>query len=361
MNKAIAVAAVGMAILVSAGFLNQSIANTIDEVDIADDLTAAEFAKSYKVLAVRDAISRCRSGNFKEAVPVLEQYAKAKDVGATYVLAKLYLDGLGVKKSRDRAIDLLLNNVEGGHPPSMVQLGLLNETDSPAQAVQFYKMASAEGEIVAHVKLGLIMENGTLGTSPNPTLAFKYFEKALKTNSPAGMFHVARCHDQGIGTPANPLEATRLFRRAALAGIPAANTLMARRYFEGSGVESDPVAAVGWLLRGSQAGSTEAMVLLGQRYENGDAIGKDLNRAGQLYSAAAKLNDPTGRFLLARMYYSGNGTKADPVRAFVLLEGAQSYPKAKELFDKLSKELSPDQIAAANQKIADAKAKKTKK
>ena len=92
---------------------------------------------------------------------------------------------------------------------------------------------------------------------------------------------------------------------------------MARRYFEGKGVEADPVAAVGWLMRGSRAGSTEAMILLGQRFEMGDLMGKDINRAGQLYSTAAKLNDPVGGYHLAMLYLNGTGTKPDPVRAYV--------------------------------------------
>jgi len=358
MNKTIRFSVFGLVVLITAVCGSQIIADVPDKV--VNDATAADYAKNYKVVAVRNAIAKCRQGKYEEAVPVLETYAKANDVGATYILAKLCLEGLGVPKSRERTLELLTKNVEDGHAPSMVQLGQLKEDDTPAEALQLYKMASAAGDMNAHVKLGLIMETGKLGARPNPKLAFKYFEKSFKANSPIGMYHVARCYDSGLGVSPNAIEATRLFRSAAMFGIPRANTLMAQRYFEGKGVEPDPVAAVGWLLRGAQAGSTEAMVLLGQRYENGDVIAQDFNRAGQLYSDAAKLNDPTGRYLLARMYLRGTGTKADPVRAYVLLEGAQSLPRAKALFEKLSNELSPSQLTLAQQKIADAKANEAK-
>ena len=148
-----------------------------------------------------------------------------------------------------------------------------------------------------------------------------------------------------------------MFKSAALAGVVSAQVTMSKRYFEGKGVEPDPVAAFGWLTRAAQSGSSEAMVLLGQRYELGDVIGQDLNVAGKLYSAAAKKGDPTGRYHLALLYLNGLGTDKDPVRAYVLLEAAQSLPKAKEKFEELAKQLSPVQVSDAKKKIAEGKGK----
>ncbi len=129
---------------------------------------------------------------------------------------------------------------------------------------------------------------------------------------------------------------------------------MARRYFEGKGIEADPIAALGWLTRGAQKGSPEAMVLLGERYELGDILDKDLNRAGELFSKAAQLGDPAGTYKLAMLYLNGTGTKPAPVRAYVLLSGAQSLPKAKEAFDQHASQLSPEQLAFAKKKIDEA-------
>ena len=318
------------------------------------DATTTELASSYNVVPVREAIAECRNGNFAEAVPVLKKYAAKSDVAATYVLAALYLGGTGVEKSEEQAIELLGKNVAGGHTPSMVRLAKLKQKQSPAVALQLYKQAAAGSNPLAQLELGRIFESGLLGSRANPKLAFKYYEKAHKNKHVLGTYHMARCYDTGVGVSPNALESTRLFRQAATAGAGSANTVMARRYFEGKGVEADPVAAVGWLLRGTQAGSAEAMVLLGQRYEAGDVIGKDLNRAGQLYSAAAKLNDPVGRYQLAQLYLNGTGTKKDPVRAFVLLEGATSYPKAVEQLAQLTKALSKEQLELARKKIAEA-------
>ena len=325
-----------------------------DVSGLARDTTTKKLAATYTVVPVREAIAECLADKFDKAVPVLKKYAGESDVAATYVLANLYLDGTGVEKSKEQATELLGQNVAAGHTPSMVRLAKLKEEQSPAEALQLYKQAAAGDDPVAQLKLGGIFETGLLGSRANPKLAFKYYEKAHQNDHVLGTFQMARCYDTGIGVSPNALESTRLFRQAAMAGAGVANTVMARRYFEGKGVEVDPVAAVGWLLRGTQAGSAEAMVLLGQRYETGDAIGRDLNQAGQLYSAAAKLNDPVGRYQLAQLYLNGTGTKPDPVRAFVLLEGAKSYPKAVEQLAKLTKSLSKEQLELARKKIAEA-------
>jgi len=110
-------------------------------------------------------------------------------------------------------------------------------------------------------------------------------------------------------------------------------------------------------MRGAQAGSTEAMVLLGQRFEAGDVMGRDMNRAGQLYSNAARLNDPVGRYHLAMVFLNGVGVAPDPVRAYVLLDGSKGYPKAVEKLEELSKTLSEEQLELARKKIEQAAAR----
>lgn len=327
---------------------------------LTTDVTTREYATSYEVVEVREAIANCRKGKFPLGLSILKQYSQEEDIAATYVLANLHYYGIGVEKAESLAIKMLGRNVAEDHYPSMIRLGEIKEEQSPAEAMQLYKRASAGNDGAANLKLGGIFEKGLLGNRANPKLAFKYYNKAHEGKDVMGTFHVARCYDTGVGVSPNAIESTRLFREAAMSGAGLANAVMARRYYEGKGVEADPVAAVGWLTRGTQAGSTEAMVLLGQRYEAGDVLGKDIRRAGQLYSNAARLNDPVGRYHLALLYLNGTGTRPDPVRAYVLLDGAKGYPKAVEQLESLSKTLSEEQLAAAREQI-EAMAKKLKK
>ena len=111
--------------------------------DIVDKLSPGQYeslellrlATEHKVTVVREAIGKCREGKYAEAVPVLVKYANERDVGATFVLAKLYLDGLGVEKSQETALKLFQVNADGGHAPSMLVLGRMKEADAPAEAL----------------------------------------------------------------------------------------------------------------------------------------------------------------------------------------------------------------------------------
>ena len=322
-------------------------------VSLANDSTTLSLSRNYTVKEVRTAIEFVREGDYEKAVPTLLEYAQKGDTGATYVLGKLYANGLGVDASATEAAKLFTANSANGHAPSMMALAGLKQSSNPAEALYLIKQADGAGDLAATAQLGKIYENGALGVAKNPKHAFKYYQRASDEGVPIAKFHLARLYDNGIGVSANEVQSTRLYRQAALSGVAVANAVMARRYFEGKGLESDPIAGVGWLTRGAQLGSSDAMVVLGERYELGDTLKQDLNMAGRLYSQAAKMGDPAGIYKLATFYLKGLGTKPDPVRAYVLLSNpqVQVLPKAKALFDKLETQLSPTQLATARKKL----------
>ena len=302
-------------------------------------------------MKVRTAIEAARKGEYRDSLPVLREYAEQGDVGASYVLGKLYALGLGVETSVEMAEKLLLANAENEHTPSMLALAQIKFTTAPSESLLLIRQAASLGDTVAITELGSVFESGKLGVQKNLDRAFTYYEKASESGSPFGDFHLARFYDQGLGVSANEVLATRLYRKAAMNGVVAANAVMAKRYLEGKGLEADPIAAIGWLTRGAQNGLAEAMVILGSQYEAGETVIQDFNRAGQLYSQAAKLGDSAGTFRLAMMYLNGKGVKADPVRAYVLLTGAQALPDAKEALKRLKSSLSASQLKLAEQQV----------
>jgi len=322
-----------------------------DEVAISGDSTTMSLSKNYTILEVRQAIERVREGNYAEAVPILQKYAANRDIGATYVLGKLYVHGLGVEASTLAATKLFTANAEDGHTPSMMALAQINQKTRPGISLYMIKQAATAGDLFALTELGKVYEKGILGVQQNPRQAFNYYQEASNSGNPLGDYHLGRFYDQGIGVSANEVESTRFYRKAALGGIVDANAMMAKRYFEGKGLDSDPIAAIGWLTRGAQNGSTESMVVLGERYEMGDTLKQDLNRAGQLFSQAAKMGNPAGAYKLAMMYQNGTGTKADPVRAYVLLSGAQTLPKAQAAMTELKSRLTLKQMEEAQKQI----------
>lgn len=336
-----------------------SLPESNNSVKTGVEATLGVLATTHSIAEVKEAIEAVRQGKYADAVPVLQKHARRSDIGATFVLAKLHQTGLGVEKSEETAAEYLQANADSGHAPSLLALGEIREKSNPAEAINLYKKAAAKGDSTGNLKLGIIFEHGLLGKKATPKLAFSNYEKAAKAENPVGYFNLARCYDQGIGTSPNELLATRTFLKSAMKGYPAAQVNMARRYYQGKGLEKDPIAAFGWLSLASQSGSSEAMVLLGRRYEAGDIISQNLGLAGQLYSRAAKLGDPTGRYYLALLYANGKGTKQDLVRAYILLhDSAKSLPIAKEALEKLKPNLSDAQKEEVKKKIAEAEAKK---
>ena len=322
------------------------------EASITGDGTIQSLAQNHAVPKVREAIEAVNKGDYAKAMPVLQEFAKKDDVGATYVLGRLHNYGLGVEASIEKATELFMANAESGHTPSMMALAAIKQSSKPAEAIYFVKQAASAGDVAAMVQLGSIYETGKLGVTENPKQAFNYFKEASELGNPFGDYHLARCYDLGIGVSANEVQSTRLYRKAAFGGVVDANSIMAKRYFEGKGLEADPIAAIGWLTRGAQNGSAEAMVVLGERYAKGDTLKQDINRAGQLFSQAAKMGNPTGTYKLGMMFLNGTGTKSDPVRAYVLLSGAPTHPEAQQQLQSLKRFLTPDQLKSAQEQVA---------
>ena len=330
-------------------------AASIADTEISNDYYIAKMVEAELADGLRDAIVQCRSGKLKQAIPVLQKFSQSGNPDANYILAKIYAEGSVAGKSVNESEKILRENVAAGHLPSMVALGDLVKEQSPVETLQLYKVAQSKGDVVAAIRLGDVYSKGGLpNTRVNPRLAVRFFEAAAEQKSGYAMYRLGNFYAEGKGVSPNELEAGRLFRESALAGFPAANTKMAERYLNGVGVQADPVAAIGWLTRGAQGGDTEAMVRLGQIYQEGKLIKEDLNVAGQLYSTAAKAGDPVGKYQLATLYYYGLGAQPDAVRAYVLLNSAQGFPAAQKMFLRIQKELTPEQLRFANEKIAQA-------
>lgn len=79
------------------------------------------------------------------------------------------------------------------------------------------------------------------------------------------------------------------------------------------------------------------------------------DKALQAWSPLAKGGDASAQFNMGVMYYKGNGVARDPVRAFVWFarSAANGGPLADEMLGKLSAELSPGQLAQAQQILHD--------
>lgn len=185
-------------------------------------------------------------------------------------------------------------------------------------------------------------------------------------------------------------------RSKAESGNPEAEAQLAQLYAKGEGVTNSYVEAAKWFRRAVEQGNSAGQLGLGELYEAGQGVPKDLDQAVKLYRQAAEQGNADGQYTLAFMYESGRGVRQDHVEAanwfrlaaeqgmalaqydlgqrynlgvgvvvdraealkWLTLAAAHGQTDAAALRDKLKRELTREQLAEADHRVAAFAAKK---
>jgi hypothetical protein len=100
----------------------------------------------------------------------------------------------------------------------------------------------------------------------------------------------------------------------------------------------------------ADGGKAEAQSLLGLMHFFGQGVPQNYPMALHWLHLAAAQGEPKAQFKLGAMHANGQGVKRDYVRAamWFIVASKSAHPKAQKELGKVSAELSPAQIAAAN-------------
>jgi len=133
------------------------------------------------------------------------------------------------------------------------------------QAVEWYKMAAAQGYVPAQINLGWMLSNGR-GVEKDDRQALEWYRKAAKLGDPVAQFNMGVMCDEGRGlSSADPHQAAEWYKKAAKQDYdPAKNNL-------------------GWM------------------YENGRGVDKDFEQARYWYKKAADHKESSGQYNLERI------------------------------------------------------------
>ena len=128
--------------------------------------------------------------NYARAAKWFEESAHNGIANAQYNLGVLYHQGLGVKSSLKKAIDLYRVASANNHPEAQYNLGIatiegVGADYDPVTAARYFEKAAEGGIPEAAYNLGLIHENGLLGESQPDEAIFWYSLAAGKGNAPA--------------------------------------------------------------------------------------------------------------------------------------------------------------------------------
>ena len=223
--------------------------------------------------------------DYKKAFDYATIAAEDDECGGYLVLGALYLNGWGVEKD----INLALEN---------------------------YKMAAALGDETAMNQMGMIY-SGNENYESNPEQSFYWFNEAAKKGSPDGMYNLGWCYKNGFGIEADVEKAAEWFKKSAELGYVDAMCDLGEYYQD---TLIDFKKAKMWYLKAAELGHAEAQNKLGVLYAD---IENDYAEAVKWYKKAIEQNNPWAYRNLGICYLEGNGVKQD-------------LKKAKELFSKAS-------------------------
>ena len=171
---------------------------------------SAEAQQRYE-----DGMTAYEAGDFTRAARIWEPLAAAGDETAQYSLGKLYETG-NMDLQRDYG-----------------------------RAVEWYRLASAQGVAAAQNNLGLMYAQGR-GVARDATRAAELWSSAAKKNHPMAQFNLGLAYFRGEGLPEDKAEAGAWFRRAADLGLPDAQYALGQILLHGLTAEADREQALAW-------------------------------------------------------------------------------------------------------------------
>lgn len=268
-------------------------------------------------LAARDAIivslihDAKSYGLDKTAFLLSKLYAEGGSAEATFMLAKLTVEGTGTKKDPTEGLKLLESAAAKGSAEAARYLGdlFITDTDFPRdtrKALTYYKRAAELGRGDAYEALGDIFYEGTLVKRDIPYAIELYTEGAKE------------------GEENSRKKARELIERR-------------EGYFEVAEAEtSDPGKAYKCYAISASMGHTPAFIPLASCFEFGVGTKKNRHEAFLWYSAAAETKDKDGIYELGRCYATGMGTAFNYKKAVETLRTAARLG-VKEAEDELIK------------------------
>ena len=122
-------------------------------------------------------------------------------------------------------------------------------------------------------------------------------------------------------------------------------------YSNGVGVLEDDEEAAKWFRKAADQGYALAQASLGYDYEIGQGVEQDFKEAFKWYQKAAEQGDVDAQYNLGVMYEDGEGVLEDYATAYawINIAAANGHETAKQNKPIITKKMTPEQIAKAQQ------------
>jgi TPR repeat protein len=358
----------------------------------------------YVETTMVDAEAAFSNADYERVAEILEGLAERDVPLAQYRLGLMYLEGQGVVRSEESAMDWLSRAVELDYVdavPPLATLYLQRGEDAATleDGVEWYQRAAdldqAEAQAIlgsyyytgtaveqdvrrgvrlltlagdggdprAQSNLGYAYATGT-GVDQNDEEAFRWYLAAAENGLVRAQAAIGLFYEIGRGTEVDIPESVRWYLNAfdggassvgrRLGGLMVANVVQARNEEEASGwaaqaAQDGVEGALEWMEAAAEAGNRHALAQLADFYDAGEVVPQNSSLALTYYQRAAEAGSPQAQLALSGRYATGDGVEQDYVQAHVWanLAAAAGVEGASDERTLFAQFLTPEQLATA--------------
>jgi TPR repeat protein/transglutaminase-like putative cysteine protease/uncharacterized protein (DUF2164 family) len=261
----------------------------------------------------------------------LQWFQQAADQGypeSQAMAGVMYLYGMGTERDADKGLAWLRMGAEQGDANAQAELGSRyrwgrNLDQDYAQARQWLQRAADQGQVDAMAELGAMYRYGE-GAAKDHGLAQFWNQRAAMYGNTGAAYQLGLSYENGEGVERDDVQAAAYYRAAAERKHADAAVNLGFLYEVGRGVKQDASEAVAWYRQAAEQGNRYGLRNLGNMYAAGLGVSRDMRLAAEYRRKAAELGSSSAMADLGYQYHIGLGVPQD----YVLARGW--YEKAAE-------------------------------
>jgi TPR repeat protein len=192
----------------------------------------------------------------------------------------------------------------------------LSDTGKSSKSLLELHRQAERGDAEAQLSMGGVYFKGQ-DVAMDYEVAAKWFRLAAQKGNAEAQYNLGMMYDTGHGVGLDHTEAARWYRKAADQGLSIAQLNLGVAYAEGQGIVQDEMEAIKWFRLAADQGEAQAQFNLGVMYANGQGVAQNLISAYRYAKLAA----------------------------------VQGHETAPALLRDLTRQMSPEQLASANQPV----------
>jgi TPR repeat protein len=255
-----------------------------------------------------------------------QQAARSGDAKDQYTLGMLYLQGRGIKRNVEKAIDWLGKAAQHGQVDAQYQMGIVYRDGvgikkNEQEAIKWFRLAATWGNELAQAALDELLTKQIKTTQTN-------LRQAAKQGDPEAQYYLARMYVLGTGGYKNMRLAVKWFQKSAALGHAKSQYELGMLYKNGVYVPHDKKQAKMWLVKSLENGFDKAKVILQdivleeQRQLNNNRQRVFSYTPEIPFQNAAKEGNIDAQFKLGMLFIKGDVTERKPAEGIKWLRKA---------------------------------------